>query len=110
MRQDSSKRKETHTRIGPVGLSNENVEANGFVSNCREGVAEAVLVLSVNLGLVVEGTRGSLGSIVNQALVGVGDLLKNKNIKVNWALMQLYDNVVMQPRKRALFSLKQKKG
>lgn len=81
MIQDSLKGEEPHTGIGLVGLGDKDVETNGLIGNGREGVAKAVLVLSVNLGLVVEGARSALGSIVNQGLVGVGDLLTNNRIK-----------------------------
>lgn len=55
MIQDSLKGEESHTGIGLVGLGDKDVETNGLIGNGREGVAKAVLVLSVNLGLVVEG-------------------------------------------------------
>ena len=65
MIQDNLKGEGTHTGVRLVGLGDKDVETNGLVGNGREGVAEAVLVLSVDLGLVMKGARSALGGIVN---------------------------------------------
>jgi hypothetical protein len=69
-----------------VGLHNEDIESNSLFCDGRESVAEAVFVLALLGGNMVIGSRGSLSSILDERLGGIGNLCTTTSIGLSVSL------------------------